>query len=316
MPDNKSIIRSWSVTADTLNILRCPHDGSKLKCEENGLQCTKNIHHFYPVKRSIPRFVPDDGYVESFSYEWTVHHQTQLDSYTGDNSSAEQFFSKTGLTKQDLAGKLVLDAGVGAGRYSDIMTSFGANVFGVDLSFAVDSAWNNLKQTNCFSTVQADISKLPFEKKSFDFIVSIGVLHHTPDTRRYFEMLVPYLKPGGEIAIWVYPDAGDYATRARWIPFVSRIPQTFFYTWCRWFVPLMHSINECKLQKYIQKVFPYSNQGLGLENDILDTFDGYSPKYHGVHTPKEVHKWFSELGMENIHSPSEWDTCMRGRKPL
>ncbi|MGH8655604.1 MAG: class I SAM-dependent methyltransferase [Gammaproteobacteria bacterium] len=38
---------------------------------------------------------------------------------------------------------------------------------------------------------------LPFAAKSFDVIFSIGVLHHTPDTKAYFQKLVPLLKAGG-----------------------------------------------------------------------------------------------------------------------
>ncbi len=306
---------SWSLTANALEILRCPHDGAELSMDGSGMRCSVDPSHYYRVVRSIPRFVPDDDYVDSFSYEWTIHNQTQLDTYTGSKASANQFLAKTGLRKEDIEGKLILDAGVGAGRYADVMLSLGARVVGMDLSFAVDSAWQNLGSTGRFSVLQADISQPPFSPECFDYIVSIGVLHHTPDTRAHFEKLLPYLKPGGEIAIWVYPNAGDFATRAQWIPFVSRIPKKMFYRWCRWFVPLMHRIKGSPVQKYIAKVFPYSDQGLGMENDILDTFDGYSPTYHGVHTPREVKEWFLEAGLVNVHYPGNWDTSVRGRKP-
>jgi hypothetical protein len=127
--------------------------------------------------------------------------------------------------------------------------------------------------------------------------------------------LVSCLKPGGEIAIWVYPNTREYLLRRRWIPFTSRIPNDMFYAWCRWFVPLMHRHYGSPLQRYVARVFPYSHQGLGLENDILDTFDGYSPRFHGVHSPQEVRGWFEDGRLEAVHAPSDWPTCMRGRKP-
>ena len=51
---------------------------------------------------------------------------------------------KTGFTPDDLRGKLVLDAGVGAGRYADVISRWGTDVVGVDLSFAVEAAARNV----------------------------------------------------------------------------------------------------------------------------------------------------------------------------
>ena len=45
---------------------------------------------------------------------------------------------------------------------------------------------------------------LPFADGAFDVVYSIGVLHHTPDTKWAFLSLSRLVKPGGRIAIWVY----------------------------------------------------------------------------------------------------------------
>ena len=52
---------------------------------------------------------------------------------------------------------------------------------------------------------QADLFHLPFRRNSFDCIFSMGVLHHTPDCRRAVLDLIPFLKEGGTLAVWVYP---------------------------------------------------------------------------------------------------------------
>jgi len=267
----------------------------------------------YPVVRDIPRFVPSDFYVRSFSFEWNTHSSTQLDSFRGDRSSEEQFIQKTGLLAEDLRGKLVLDAGVGAGRYADVASRWGADVVGVDLSYAVEAAHRNFLERRNVWIAQADIGALPFRPNSFDVIFSIGVLHHTPDTRQYFLKLVPLLKPGGTIAIWVYPNEGDYVVRARWIRFVNKIPPRMIYAWCRWFVPWAQARLDRPMVGLIRRIFPFSTQGLGIENDILDTFDGYSPRYHGIHSPEEVEEWFREAGLVDVRRPSAWNTCVRGR---
>jgi SAM-dependent methyltransferase len=269
----------------------------------------------FPVVRGIPRFVPSDAYVGSFSFEWNTHSRTQLDSIKDSQDSEEMFVQKTGFIADDLAGKWVLDAGVGAGRFADVVSRWGANLVGVDLSFAVEAAAANFADRNNVFILQADIGSLPFREESFDFIYSIGVLHHTPNTREYFLKLPRLLKPGGEIAIWVYPNEGEYVTRNAWIPFTSRIPPKWFHRWCQWFVPWVHSTRLRKLAQLIRHYFPFSDQGLGMENDILDTFDGYSPSYHGIHSAAEVRLWFEEAGLEEIHEPGSWKTSMRGRRP-
>ena len=295
-----------------LPIMRDPKTMEALELADNALTSRT---YAYPIIRNIPRFVSDDHYVGSFSFEWNTHFNTQLDSARGGDSSEQQFRQKTGFTPEELRGKLVLDAGVGAGRYADIVSRWSADVVGVDLSYSVEAAERNFADRPNVLIVQADIGKLPFRPASFDAIFSIGVLHHTPDTRNYFLRLVPLLKPGGTIAIWVYPQEGDYVLRKAWIPFTNKIPPQMFYQWCRWFVPWAQRHPGNHWVGFIRRVFPFSTQGLGLENDVLDTFDGYSPKYHGIHSVEEVRQWFQEAGLVHVHEPSEWHTCMRGTRP-
>jgi len=48
---------------------------------------------------------------------------------------------------------------------------------------------------------QADVFKLPFAPQSFDYIYSMGGLHHTPDCEQALRGQPRLLKPGGRIAI-------------------------------------------------------------------------------------------------------------------
>lgn len=298
---------------ELLRLLACPNCHASLNPKGASLFCACGAE--YPVVREIPRFVPSDAYVGSFSFEWNTHKTTQLDNHRGDRISEEALIEKTGLTPEQVRGKVVLDAGVGSGRYSDVLARWGASVVGMDLSYAVEAAHSNLKSQDSALVVQADIGRPPFKPGTFDYIISIGVLHHTPDTRAYFNCLVPLLRPGGEICIWVYPNEGGIALRTPWIPFTSRIPTRMFYDWCAWFVPLAHRNPKSNLIRWISQVFPFSSQPFGLENDILDTFDGFSPRYHGVHSPEEVEGWFREAGLTNVSQPGPAKTSVRGALP-
>lgn len=294
-----------------LALLRCPSCKSAMEPVDGGLRCACRS---WPVVRSVPRFVSSDAYVSSFSFEWNTHATTQLDSERSDRMTEETLRAKTGLTPETVRGQLVLDAGMGTGRFTQVLHRWGARVIGADLSLAVDAAQQNLGSNDDVLVVQADIARLPFAPGTFDCIVSIGVLHHTPDTRRHFEALLPLLKPGGVICIWVYPPLGAYLLRSHWIPWTSRIPARMFYQWCRWFVPKARRNPRARWARVAAALFPFSQQDFGLENDILDTFDGFSPRYHGVHSPEEVMAWFKEAGLASVES-LPFATSVRGRRP-
>ncbi len=76
------------------------------------------------------------------------------------------------------------------------------------MSDSVDVAFANTRHLPRVLIVQADIFSLPFPP-CFDYIFSIGVLHHTGDTRREFSALVERLRAGGAINTWVYGEEGN-----------------------------------------------------------------------------------------------------------
>ena len=105
--------------------------------------------------------------------------------------------------------KVVLDAGCGNGRHAYYAGHYGAReVVAMDLSDAVETAYANLGKMPNVHVVQGDIYHPPFARPDdggpFDFIYSIGVLHHLPDPEAGFQSLVRFVRPGGAIFAWVY----------------------------------------------------------------------------------------------------------------
>src|SRR5262245_9381696 len=87
-----------------------------------------------PVRGGIPRFVPDDGYVESFGFQWNTFDVRRK---VEDEAT---FAVKTGVEPTGLRGLTVLDAGCGGGRYTRVAVEHGAIVAAADLSRAVEKA--------------------------------------------------------------------------------------------------------------------------------------------------------------------------------
>ena len=265
-----------------------------------------------PVVRGIPRFVESDHYAGSFSFQWTTYTDTQLDSRQGVALTEQDLVLKTGLTPEEVKGRLVLDAGVGTGRHAELLASWGARVMGVDLSEAVETARDNLARFPNALVMQADIGALPFRPESFDFIYSIGVLHHTPDTRAYTEKLLRLLKPGGGFCLWVYPP--KFERRGEWVPLVSRLPPKAFQAWCEWVIDIARPNRGKPWVEAFIRQFPFATHHPTAQRSVLALFDGYTPTYHWTHSPDEVAGWFREWGLEEVRKLEE-PTAVRGRKP-
>jgi 2-polyprenyl-3-methyl-5-hydroxy-6-metoxy-1,4-benzoquinol methylase len=100
-----------------------------------------------------------------------------------------------------LNGMLILDAGMGDGRYLHyFLKTYKCQAFGVDISKeCISLARATASEAN---VIQADVENLPFRSDSFDVVISFGVIEHT-NTERAFKELIRVAKPGGTIIVSV-----------------------------------------------------------------------------------------------------------------
>lgn len=286
-----------------LDILACPKcrgdlvlGAAKIACgevKEGVLKCTK-CQSTFPIVRFIPRFVRSDMYVDSFSFEWKMHRRLQFG-----RDSEESFVLKTQFTQDELKGKLVLDVGCGSGRYMDVALKRGAEVMGFDLSYSVDEALQNLGLQERLHLVQADVYTPPFKEAVFDYVYSIGVLHHTPNTKRAFLSLPVLLKRGGRISIWVYARSLVRTPSGFYRRFTTRMPKRLLHWMCHAAVPIYYFQRVPYLGALLHITIPTSPH-TDWRWRVLDTYDWYSPRYQHKHTFEEVVNWFEEAGLVKI----------------
>jgi SAM-dependent methyltransferase len=286
-PDCKAELTLDSRTKDGAEIIE-----GALTC----VQCAK----VYPITKGVPRFVPQDAYAQSFGYQWNWFRTVQLDSINQTSESEQALVGATGWSDREFRGNRLLDAGVGAGRFADPASAKGADVFGVDLTMAVDAAYRNIGARPNVHLFQADIFALPFRAHTFDLAYSIGVLHHTPDPRQAFARVAATVKPSGKFAVYMYARYGPSHKASDAIRHVTtRLPLKMMWALSAVAVPLYYLYRVPVVGKLFQLAAPIS-----MEREArwrwLDTFDWYTPKYQFKYLYPEIFQWFRENGFHDI----------------
>ncbi|MCH2201636.1 MAG: class I SAM-dependent methyltransferase [Fuerstiella sp.] len=272
--------------------LRHPDDGSVVRWDPNAYALLGSDGEVIGrVIDHIPRFVSDE-HLQSFGDQWNRYEVAH------DDEDRATFEAKTGMQLSGLKGLRVLDAGCGGGRYARICAEAGANVVAVDHSRAVDKARMLCEHLSTVKFAQADLKRLPFECESFDFVFSIGVMHHDADTRAVFDAVAPMVKPGGRYSVWLYrrnqwwQEAINNGVRS----VTTRMPQSVLRPLCHGGavlggIPI--------LNRTLNKVVNFSAHP-GYENRVCDTFDWWAPEFQYHHTLDELQGWFRDAGFSDL----------------
>ncbi len=262
-------------------------------------ECGRN----YPVTNGIPRFVEPDNYASSFGYQWNLFRKEQIDSFNGTTLSADRLWSETMWSKEELAGKWVLDAGCGAGRFLDAASVSDGEIVGIDISNAIDAAKANLKGKENVHFVQASIYELPFREGTFDFCYCIGVIQHTPDTAESLRSIARTVKPKGKFAVTIYPRKPWTKLFAKyWLrPITKRLKKETLLTAIQSIMPVAFPLTNMLfripvLGKAFMFVIPVANyvdekrlsRKQRYDWAVLDTFDMLSPHYDQPMTEEEA----------------------------
>lgn len=107
----------------------------------------------------------------------------------------------------NVAGKRVLEIGLGQGADSESLIRRGAVWSGVDLT--PESVERVRTRLTLRDLPFADLRRgsaldLPFPDASFDLVFSHGVLHHVPEIQQAEKEIHRVLRPGGELVIMMY----------------------------------------------------------------------------------------------------------------
>lgn len=265
----------------------------------------------YAIRNGIPRFVPETNYADSFGFQWNKHDVTQLDSHCSVDVSKDRVFGVT-QWPSEMPDQTILEAGSGAGRFTEILVKTGARVFSFDYSNAVEANQRSNGTRENLTIFQGDIFNIPTKRGVFDKVFCLGVLQHTPDPQAAFKSLATCVRPGGELVIDVY--AKDLAARLQWKyilrPLTKRMNQQRLYSIISAVTPPLVPLTKFarkiagRTGARLSPIVEYSYLGLTPEQNrqwaVLDTFDMYSPAHDHPQSVETVKSWFRDIGFENV----------------
>ena len=138
--------------------------------------------------------------VEDFGNEWL-----KFQNYSAEEikSWAVSYFD---IVDDSIVNKntYALDIGCGTGRWTKYLSERAGFIEAVDPSNAVLAADYLLSEIENVRIAKASVETIPFDDETFDFVMSIGVLHHIPDTQKALTDCVKKVKKSGHFYVYLY----------------------------------------------------------------------------------------------------------------
>ena len=211
----------------------------------------------------------------------------------GDNNNlANKFKNFIGFNKD------ILEVGCGTGQLS-IYFSIGNNnrVYALDPTLTSINLGKEFAKKNKIKNIKfvnADIFDDIFNDKTFDFIWTSGVLHHTKNPKLAFDIISKYLKKNGYILVGLYNKYGRARTLFRRILY-----KYFGQSILMLLDPTLRKIkkdNDNQIKAWIR--------------------DQYEHPIESLHTLDEVLKWFDDNNIEFINSIPQCNIEKKNEKTL
>lgn len=288
------------------SIFADPGSGLPLEVRPDGLYAPDGRRRA-EINDGVVEFVRDDVQ-DHFGLQWNRFASVQLDSVNGTTQTRDRLLNQSGLEPADFAGKTVLEVGCGAGRFTEVLLSFGANVVSTDYSAAILA--NRRTHTDAEAEgravfARADVFELPFRPRSFDVVLCYGVVQHTGDADRALASLWEMVADGGVLLVdryrislqnvspfkYLLRPASKRMDSARLLTLTERIVSTLFPWQVRVLRHLQGGGTRRPLRLVLIRLMPTSvfpvtlhlhnelDRDLALTCSILETFDMYGPRY-------------------------------------
>ena len=156
-------------------------------------------------KTFLPKNKDEYHTINSFNYQWThLSDSKYLLTDLSWRANVDQYIlDELSTTKDWIKNKTVIDVGCGGGRWSYGFAKLDCKVTSVDISEGPCKL--TLKNVPQDEVLTSDLFKLQevFHERKFDIVWCWGVIHHTANPRKAFEILTKLMHQNSILHLYV-----------------------------------------------------------------------------------------------------------------
>ena len=254
--------------------------------------------------------------IKDFGDQFNKYHD--ISGVWGSNEILEDFVYPFDL--KQIKNKSICEVGTGSGRLLKNFLNYNPkSITAIDPADCIEIAKKNNHGKN-IEYLQIDSTKMNIHDK-YDYVFSIGVIHHIPDAEKAVENIYNSLKSGGKFIMWVY----GYENNAIYVlifnnlrRILSRLPDfiveifSFAFTLLTYVYIFLCKFIKLPLRKYFLKVF----SKFSFKHKFYVIFDQLNPKYSKYYKKQEVLDLIknADFVIEDIYHKDEYSWTIIGKK--
>ena len=147
----------------------------------------------------------DQGVIDGFGHEWAAFDYAESETAEALDAQFAAYCAPLDLAQFDPANSVAGDFGAGSGRWSSRLAPYFSLVYALEPS---DGASTVLKKKFAddpkIVVLQETVGVNSIPVGSLDLAMSLGVLHHIPDTALAIKDVTRSIKPGGLFLCYLY----------------------------------------------------------------------------------------------------------------
>ena len=232
----------------------------------------------------------DQEVIISFGHEWEVFDYAETETDDALNAQFLAYSSPIDLGQFNSSASVAADFGAGSGRWTSRLLPYFSTVYSLEPSEGANKVLKNKFASEVrVKILQETVGANSIPSKSLDLAMSLGVLHHIPDTGLAIRDVSSKIKSGGYFLCYLYYKLENkpffyrglfWASNSlRWV--ISRMPYAMRRLIARLiagaiYLPLARTSNILRIRGKDVSNFPLHHYAdmpfVMLQNDALDRF--------------------------------------------
>jgi SAM-dependent methyltransferase len=147
----------------------------------------------------------DQGVIDSFGHEWATFDYGETETAEALDVQFEAYCAPIDLSYFDPKNSIAADFGAGSGRWTARLVPYFSLVYALEPSDGASKVLQNKFSDEAkIKVLQETVGANSIPLETLDLAMSLGVLHHIPDTGLAIKDVSLRIKPGGTFLCYLY----------------------------------------------------------------------------------------------------------------